>query len=215
MTKFWFPLTQNGSNEVKHVGGECMYMNGKLHGDVKVYFNNRNIPYQHTKFKNGIKHGCELQYHINGKLSTSTYYINDKPSGEWKSWYWSGNLWIEANFDDDGNKHGVYHEYYDRTINGKKREYYFNHGKECGTFKAWYKPNINDTTDTKLPLYEYTFNDNNNYCYKEWNKDETVKYDFVYHGDKNTIPKPFRRMKFSTDPSVSSTTTLVKYCFRR
>ena len=216
MSKHWERVVYHDGNKVKHVEAEYNFVDGKLHGDTKSYFNNCNIVDIHTKFENGIKNGYELQYHINGKLSVSTYYTNGKRTGDWKSWYWTGNLQIEASFDNEGNKHGVYCEYYNRTNNSKSREYHFNHGVECGTFKAWYKPPVTDGSDMNniKPLYEHTFNDNAHYYYKEWNKDGTVKYDFVYYGDKSNLPKPFRRMKFSTFMPNSSTQVLVNYCFR-
>jgi len=76
-----------------------------------------------------------VEYHPNHNIFIEGHYKNEKPDGEWKSWYENGNLWSVGTFKEgvQVGKTKTYHE------NGNLRYcgYYDKNGKYTGTWKFY------------------------------------------------------------------------------
>lgn len=101
---------------------------------VKYYYNGGQI-FRNQIFKQGKLHGPALQWHINGSLADSLYYINDSLEGTLRSWHNNGQLETEAILIKD-KFHGLWQGWH---LNGQKRDSgVYDMGRKIGAWHFWY-----------------------------------------------------------------------------
>ena len=121
--------------DVKAVKAEMTYLNNRLHGEFKEYYQSGNL-FTHCTYSNGMKHGVLRNYRDDGQIYQEWHYRAGKQWGTEKNWYSSGELdsvseWV------DGNLHGVSRTYHG---NGSVRsQATFDHGKVIGEVLLYYE----------------------------------------------------------------------------
>jgi antitoxin component YwqK of YwqJK toxin-antitoxin module len=76
---------------------EAYTLNGKFHGEYKVYTENNTL-FQIGSFNNGVREGKSTTYHPNGNLRQESNYLNNQVHGETKSYDENGTLTEIGNF---------------------------------------------------------------------------------------------------------------------
>lgn len=74
-------------NGIVYIIGEDKPFTGKF---IEKY--NNDLLQMETSYKNGIKHGKEKNYHLNGKIFKEQEWKNGNLTGEIKSWDENGNI---------------------------------------------------------------------------------------------------------------------------
>ncbi len=75
------------------------YVNGKKHGESKLYYRNHNIK-QECKYNHGQLSGSFFKYYDNGKVMEETSFSNGKPNGTSHVYFRNGKLFQELMFED-------------------------------------------------------------------------------------------------------------------
>jgi antitoxin component YwqK of YwqJK toxin-antitoxin module len=79
---------------------ENSYDNGELNGMTKrVYTDDlKRKPFEFN-YKNGLQHGIEKSWFVNGRLSAEKEYYFGQPNGVWQSWHENGKLEEVSRYD--------------------------------------------------------------------------------------------------------------------
>jgi len=152
--KSWY---QDGVTKME----ECYYLNDKLEGKYKRWWENcisLEKPMKECNYSNGEKDGLYVEYWFgNGNKYIEYNYSKDKIDGLFTQWYSNGQKSYECNYSND-------------KLDGSFTKYRFNN-------------NISK-------LYECFYSDNNrNGDYKEYEEDGSLRKHLIYKDDKiiNTI----------------------------
>lgn len=89
---------------------EETYNNDVKNGLSKTYYEDGKM-YAETSYLNNKKNGLEKLYFPNGTLKQQTNYQNDIPTGRYKLFYENGKLEITGEYDNYGNKVGIWFSY--------------------------------------------------------------------------------------------------------
>jgi len=109
-------------------------VNGKVNGNVKVYYENGNLKYD-TSYKNNKKDGIEKIYSPDGKLEMEVPYKNGVKDGVQKQYSKDGKLIVEATLKNN-LRNGSYKDYFE---NGKiENEGIYKDDKEEGIHREYY-----------------------------------------------------------------------------
>lgn len=135
------------------------FKNGLLHGNLKVYNNDKGQLSREEYYINGKKNGVEKHYHhLQSTVSLTTTYMDGKTNGEHKEYFPDGQLsavyylknglhvgdfvryYVPGLISEkgqylNGNKHGLFEEL-ERDKQVAKGEYYY--GRKVGTWKTYY-----------------------------------------------------------------------------
>ncbi len=125
----------------KKIYTRCTYLNGKFHGECKIYSEDGKSLWKHYFYENGDRHGSYKQYwwDENGRLAFHCNYKRGNLCGEYKHYYNSHGspleehcfydensicqgeykkyhedgktLWLHRFFDENGKLHGESNEY--------------------------------------------------------------------------------------------------------
>jgi antitoxin component YwqK of YwqJK toxin-antitoxin module len=108
------------SNEDLQINIICNYVNGKKHGEERVYDtcegSNEGQLLEINNYNNGKLHGIRTTYEFDGVLDTITNYINGYKEGEEKVFF-DNNQIKELNYYKNGKLHGLCKYYYKSTSN--------------------------------------------------------------------------------------------------
>jgi antitoxin component YwqK of YwqJK toxin-antitoxin module len=153
---------------------KCSYVNGKLNGEYKEWYDNRNLKLE-SNYVNGELHGKYNEWYDNGKPKVETTYVSGEKHGKYQEWYKNGQLKVEATFllceewhDRRGLRHGIYKEWYENgqlsvETNYKagekiKHKVWYENGQLCieknyrnyecdGTCRSWYPNGLLNTEE--------------------------------------------------------------------
>jgi antitoxin component YwqK of YwqJK toxin-antitoxin module len=84
----------------KVITGEETYLNGKLQGASKKYYENGALS-EIIEWKTGIKDGKWIQYYDDGKKKLEAQYINDKLEGSFTVYKPYGGIDVKGNYKDN------------------------------------------------------------------------------------------------------------------
>jgi antitoxin component YwqK of YwqJK toxin-antitoxin module len=125
--------TQEGLYQSFHPNGkifrESNYVNGKLHGVTKTYYESGALESTET-MQNGIFEGPYQKFYENGKVSNEGQYANNEMSGVWKRYFESGELMEEVNFakNEENGPFRFYHKNGKLSIAGNFLDGEYEHG---------------------------------------------------------------------------------------
>ena len=134
-------ITQDNSKYMPKVKDQKIdSKNAELSG-ISRYYSDKNIE-ETIEAQEKVKTKDVKLYHDNGKLRTlATLDEDEKPHGNCKEWYPSGNIFKNQNFKH-GTPHGSFKEYFE---NGNLwKEYNFINGKEHGKNNQFYEDGKKD-----------------------------------------------------------------------
>jgi len=86
--------------------------NHTLHGPEKTYYNNGEIRSERS-YNNGQLNGGYVFYNRNGTIGITGQYVAGKHSGHWKSFYKTGKIKSEYDYDENGDLTGLFKTYYE------------------------------------------------------------------------------------------------------
>lgn len=120
----WWYFTEH-----KEVLSKENYVNGKLEGEVIVYYpgdpsKEKLKIYEVSHYKNGIKSGLWQQFHKSGKLKAKGYYKDGYYNGKVFWYYGNGKVELES-FYKHTVPHGYWY-YFDDQGNMLRKVYYLN-----------------------------------------------------------------------------------------
>jgi antitoxin component YwqK of YwqJK toxin-antitoxin module len=135
------------SNEEKSISNshlleiETNYVNGKLDGEYKEWWIINEGEYSgplasQSFYKKGVRQGEYKTWFESGQLYVDTNYKDNVYHGEYKSYYEDGMKYIEASYIN-GKLEGEYKEWHE---NGQLQKLvYYKKGKKNGEFKVWHE----------------------------------------------------------------------------
>ncbi|NBO24940.1 MAG: hypothetical protein EBU93_06895, partial [Chlamydiae bacterium] len=81
---------------------DCTYINGKEDGKLIERWWNKKVKLK-NHWVNGIKHGCEVEFHETGKIFKRGMFKNGLPIGKHKLWWPNGKVCSITTYDETGN----------------------------------------------------------------------------------------------------------------
>lgn len=119
----------------KILNQQLIFNNGILENEFKYFYSNKKIACEGNYLNNKLE-GIIKSYYNDGKLYGTRFYKNNLKNGNHKYLYPNGKIELEHNFID-GIKNGLYQTNYP---NGKTNEkFYYKMGKEDGVYQYYYE----------------------------------------------------------------------------
>jgi len=110
------------------------WRHGQRHGVEKEYVQQQMVV--EIPWVDGRMHGTRKTYFANGDIQSETEYANGVASGPTRTWDREGSLIMEGRHED-GNRHGVFSEYWPGTTQ-PQRQITYRHGVVDGTVREYY-----------------------------------------------------------------------------
>lgn len=116
---------------------EAHYVNGKLHGEEKMWRGNGNL-LSETPYRQGEIHGVSMVYNEEGEVCAIRTYNRGIRHGAFSEWADDGNLIYEMYYRK-GKQHGRYKE---MCGEGTKYDGQYVDNKRSGIFRKWYHDGV-------------------------------------------------------------------------
>lgn len=111
-----------------------LYKDGRVYTGLRKEFEGLFLVLE-TTYQNGLKHGTEKRWHVNGVQTQERFYTKGVKTGLHKGWWPSGSEKFSYQFNDHGEHHGKLIEWYENGDTFQRFNYV--NGKEEGAQKMW------------------------------------------------------------------------------
>lgn len=160
---------------------EHKLLNGKFHGEQKVYYRDGGLKIQEC-YNNGVLNGEAKTFYKNGQLQFSGSYVDGIQDGEIRRYYLNGNL--KKAFDvEDGKVIGVAHEYFsDGAVSSSQ---YYENGFVVKV-KSFYE---NGSLEFLFPMKNNIRDGISNWYYRNGQLRRSILYKSDFDSNNNPISK--------------------------
>jgi len=160
---------------------------------IKKLFNNFiNTIYKGIWFFGIIKVGKYKEWYSNGQIYIkANYNENGKKIGKYKKWHSNGQICIEANYNEKGKRIGEYKEWYNNRYLKIEANYNGN-GKKIGKYKEWFN------NGQLREIVNYNKKGELNGLYKFYSIDKELIFEIEFK-DNKLIGINYVNLEFSRD----------------